>query len=163
MAVPKLRERKATNPGRSRPAGGGRPSLLARGRRFVAGISPERGALGVALLLAFLFTGFNMAKFPNYELDEGTYMGSAWSMFNEGKLSYYTYTYDHPVFGWFQVGAWAELVGGFLAFGTAIDTGRVLMLLVAVASTFLIFKTLRAATGRLRLRSSGRWSSPSRL
>ena len=53
----------------------------------------HRWALGVALFVAFAFTGFNIFKYPNYELDEGTYLGSAWSIFNEGKLSYYTYTY----------------------------------------------------------------------
>lgn len=165
MAISRTREkRRVAGPGRvpGNTRGGGRPPIHDRALRFLSRVSSERGALAVALLLAFLFTGFNMAKFPNYELDEGTYMGSAWSMFNEGQLSYYTYTYDHPVFGWFQVGAWAELVGGFLSFGTSIDTGRVLMLLVAVASTFLIFKILRVATRSVAAAFSGPSSSPSR-
>ena len=68
----------------------------------------ERLAIGTVLLVAALFTGFNMFRFPNYEPDEGTYMGSAWALFEHGNLSYYTYTYDHPPFGWFQIGAWAS-------------------------------------------------------
>ena len=65
----------------------------------------ERLAIGTVLLVAALFTGFNMFRFPNYQPDEGTYMGSAWALFEQGNLSYYTYTYDHPPFGWFQIGA----------------------------------------------------------
>jgi endoglucanase len=106
----------------------------------------ERLAIGTVLLVAALFTGFNMFRFPNYEPDEGTYMGSAWALFEQGNLSYYTYTYDHPPFGWFQIGAWAKLVGGFLAFGTSVNTGRALMLVVAVLSTLLIFLIVRRAT-----------------
>ena len=37
----------------------------------------ERLAIGTVLLVAALFTGFNIFRFPNYEPDEGTYMGSA--------------------------------------------------------------------------------------
>ena len=105
-------------------------------------------ALAVILLVSVLFTGFNMFNFPNYEQDEGTYMGSAWAMFEQGKLSNYTYTYDHPLLGWFQIGAFSELVGGFLAFGSSINTGRVFMLAVAVLSTLLVFSILRRASVR---------------
>lgn len=122
---------------------------LVRARRAVANAPLERKALVVLLLVAALFTGLNMFNFPNYELDEGTYLGSAWSMFEEGKLSYYTYTYDHPLLGWLQVGLWSELVGGFLTFGTAINTGRVLMLVVAVLSTLLVYAILRRMTDRV--------------
>ena len=108
----------------------------------------KRITLVAALALAALFTGLNMFHFPNYESDEGTYMGSAWAMFERGELSYYTYNYDHPFIGWFQIGTWAELVGGFLRFGTSINTGRVLMLLVAVLSTLLIFVIVQRGTGR---------------
>src|SRR5438045_19274 len=56
-------------------------------------------------------TGLNISGSPHYESDEGTYVASAWSMFKYGKLSYYTYNYDHPPFGWFVVGVWSTLVG----------------------------------------------------
>jgi endoglucanase len=109
----------------------------------------DRCALVAALLVAALFTGLNMFHYPQYESDEGTYMASAWAMFEQGDLSYYTYTYDHPVLGWFQIGVWTKLIGGFFSFGmSSVDTGRVLMLLVTVLSTLLIFLIVRQATGR---------------
>src|SRR5947209_19931726 len=109
----------------------------------------DRCALVAALLVAAVFTGFNMFHYPQYESDEGTYMASAWAMFEQGQLSYYTYTYDHPLLGWFQIGMWTKLVGGFFTFGmSSVDTGRLLMLLVTVLSTLLIFLIVRQATGR---------------
>src|SRR5918911_3712626 len=110
----------------------------------IIGIIPsqliERCALIAALLAAALFTGLNMFHYPPYESVEGTYMASAWAMFEQGELSYYTYTYDHPLLGWFQNGLWTKLIGGFFTFGaSSVDTGRVFMLLVAVLSTLLIF------------------------
>jgi endoglucanase len=146
----KLREGKKT-------AGPVRKALVQRSRAAAALTHMRRAvpaspfdslALAVALLVAALFTGYNMFRYPNYELDEGTYMGSAWAMFEQGKLSDYTYTYDHPLLGWLQIGAFSELVGGFLAFGSSINTGRVLMLAVAVLSTLLVFSILRRASGR---------------
>lgn len=75
-------------------------------------------------------------------------MGSAWAMFEQGKLYYYTYTYDHPFLGWLQIGAFSELVGGVMTFGTSVNTGRVLMLIIAVFSTLLVFLIVHRATGR---------------
>ena len=109
----------------------------------------ERLAIAAVLLVAALFTGTNMFRYPQYELDEGIYMGSAWAMFEQGALYYYTYTYDHPLLGWFQFGAFAELVGGFLTFGTSVNTGRVLMLFVAILSALLVYLIVRHATGRV--------------
>jgi endoglucanase len=122
-------------------------AALTRARRAVTALPFDGLALAAALLIAALFTGYNMFRYPNYELDEGTYMGTAWAMFEQGQLSNYTYTYDHPLLGWFQIGAFSELVGGFLAFGSSINTGRVLMLAVAVLSTLLVFSLLRRASG----------------
>lgn len=126
-------------------------SMTVRIRRIGRKIAPvllDRGALVATLLIAAVFTGLNILQFPHYESDEGTYMGSAWAMYEQGKLSYYTYNYDHPPFGWSQIGAWASLLGGFMAFGTSVNTGRVLMLIVAVLSALFIFLIVRRATGR---------------
>ncbi|MDP9425200.1 MAG: glycosyl hydrolase family 8, partial [Actinomycetota bacterium] len=109
----------------------------------------DRLAIAAVLLVAAFFTGKNMFRFPQYELDEGTYMGSAWAMFEQGKLYFYTYAYDHTLLGWFQVGAFAELVGGFLRFGTSVNTGRVLMLFVAILSALLVYLIVRRATGHV--------------
>ena len=130
-----------------------RTGVAARVRRVWVGraIAPmllDHGALVAALVIAAVFTGLNMLQFPHYESDEGTYMGSAWAMYEQGRLSYYTYNYDHPPLGWLQIGALASLFGGFRAFGTAVDTGRILMLLVTILSALLVFLIVRWATGR---------------
>lgn len=106
----------------------------------------EGAALLAVLAVAAWFTGHNMLHYPQYELDEGTYVGSAWSMFAKGTLFYYTYTYAHPPLGWFQIGLWAELTGGFDAFGLSINSGRVFMLLLTLLSTGLIFLIVRRGT-----------------
>ncbi len=130
----------------------GRTGLGEKLRRMGRG-SPsawaDRLAMVAVLLVTAFFTGNNMFRFPQYELDEGTYMGSAWAMFEQGKLYFYTYTYDHTLLSWFQVGAFAELVGGFLRFGTSVNTGRVLMLFVAILSALLVYLIVRHATGRI--------------
>jgi endoglucanase len=132
------------------------PALLRLGRVCEAWQPPRwlRDAsvvLAVALVVGVsaVVTGSNMFGSPHYESDEGTYVGSAWSMYNEGKLSYYTYNYDHPPLGWLVLGLWAKLLGGFLALGTSINTGRGLMLVVTVASALLILLIVRHVTGRL--------------
>ena len=109
----------------------------------------DRLAIVAVLLVAAFFTGTNMFRYPQYELDEGIYVGSAWAMFEQGALYYYTYTYDHPLLGWFQLGAFAKIVGGFLTFGTSVNTGRVLMLAVTVLSALLVYQLVRHATGRV--------------
>lgn len=133
------------------PAGDGGSRLQKAGRRLWS--TPyrllNRLALLAVLVVSGAFTGYNIFRFPNYELDEGTYMSSAWSLFEQGQLSYYTYTYDHPLLGWLQLGLWSKLVGGFLTFGSSIDTGRALMLLVAVASALLVFSIVRRVSGSI--------------
>ncbi|MGI8540106.1 MAG: glycosyl hydrolase family 8 [Rubrobacteraceae bacterium] len=121
-------------------------------RRFGRGAPAvwlNRLALAVVLLVAAIFTGTNMFRFPQYDLDEGIYMGSAWAMFEQGTLYYYTYTYDHTLLGWLQVGVFAKIVGGFFTFGTSVNTGRVLMLAVTVLSALLVYQIVRHATERV--------------
>lgn len=123
-------------------------SYRQRWRALAQSVLGVRLALVVVLVIAAVFTGYNMFNYPHYESDEGTYIGSAWAMFTHGTLSYYTYTYDHPPFGWFVLGAWSSLTGGFRAFGMSINSGRALMLVVTVVSTLLVFACVRRATGR---------------
>jgi endoglucanase len=99
-------------------------------------------------VIAAAFTGVNIFHFPHYESDEGTYMGSAWAMIKQGKLSYYTYNYDHPPLGWAIIGVWTMLMGGFTAFGAAVNAGRLLMLLTTVGSAVLLYLLVRRATGK---------------
>ena len=141
--------KRATGPGppgprRRRFGGAMRRAWGAAVRRPLDGL-----AIFAGLLIAAVFTGSNMFRFPQYELDEGTYVGSAWAMFEKGALYFYTYTYDHTLLGWFQVGLFSELVGGFSTFGTSVDTGRVLMLIATLVSTLMVYLIVRRASGRV--------------
>lgn len=92
------------------------------------------------LLISGLSHGYNMLNYPYYESDEGTYTSQAWSLLNGGTLAPYTYWYDHPPFGWIVISLWAKILpDGIFTFGTSIDTGRVLMLVIHLISTGLIF------------------------
>lgn len=144
----------STRPERAQRHAAGRPAIRLdaawdTARRWLARVTLSHLALAAALLVAVFFTGVNMLHYPQFESDEGTYMGSAWAMMTEDKLSYYTYTYDHPPLGWLQIGVWSELTGGFDAFGMSVDSGRALMLIVTVVSTLLVFLITQRATGRV--------------
>ena len=96
----------------------------------------------VGLLVAGIAHADNMFNYPQYGLDEGTYMASAWAI-THGMLFPYPYGYGHPPLGWIQIAAWVQAMGGFFAFGNAINTGRVLMLVFAIASTLLVYLIAR--------------------
>jgi len=98
--------------------------------------------LSLLFVAAFLH-GFNMFHFPYYEDDEGTYMSQAWAVANQGQLAYYTYWYDHAPLGWIQIAAWTMVTGGFHTFGPAVETGRVLMLVMQVGSTVIVYRIAR--------------------
>ena len=142
---------------RGEKRGGGRQQEVrerlvgtARRARGVVVRKPLEGlAILVALLVSAVFTGINMFSYPQYELDEGTYVGSAWAMFERGALYYYTYTYDHTPLGWFQVGLLSEFVGGFPRFGTTINTGRFFMLVATLLSTLMVYLIVRHASKRI--------------
>lgn len=86
---------------------------------------------------------WNLFEYPRYQADEGVYMSSAWSLAH-GAITPYTYTYGHPPLGWALIAAWCELTGGFFTFGTAINTGRVFMVVVyAVSAVFVYLIALR--------------------
>lgn len=106
----------------------------------IKNISLENKILFVLLLLSGLFHGYNMFHFPYYENDEGVYMSQAWSILKEGKLSPYTYWYDHAPLGWIFIALWAMLSGGFFTFGFSVNSGRVLMLIIHLLSIFFLFK-----------------------
>src|SRR2546423_11676462 len=125
---------------RQRPAGGAstQPVML------------ERFLLLISLLMGTLSHGYHLFLYPLYITDEGIYMEQAWSVLREAKLSPYTYFYDHAPAGWLFIGAWVTfLPHQFQTFGNAINTGRVLMLLVHLAGVFLLFQITRRLSGSL--------------
>lgn len=101
------------------------------------------------LVAAGLAHGINMQNFPYYETDEGTYMSQAWAVVHEGQLAPYTYWYDHAPLGWIQIAVWAVLTGGFHRFGTAVESGRVLMLLMQLGSTYTVYRIGRRVSGSI--------------
>ncbi|QBD79766.1 phospholipid carrier-dependent glycosyltransferase [Ktedonosporobacter rubrisoli] len=100
----------------------------------------------LGLLASLLAHGLNMFNAPRYEIDEGTYMASAWAILN-GQIANYPYGYGHPPLAWMQLAGLVQLVGGFFTFGNALNTGRVLMLVYAVGSTLLIYLLVRRLGG----------------
>jgi endo-1,4-beta-D-glucanase Y/4-amino-4-deoxy-L-arabinose transferase-like glycosyltransferase len=104
-------------------------------------------AIIAALLLVAVFAhGINFFDFPYYENDEAVYMSQAWAVSNQGELAPYTYWYDHAPAGWILIAIWAKLTGGYFTFGPAVNSGRVLMLLLSAVSTFLIYFITRQLT-----------------
>src|SRR6266446_374110 len=116
-------------------------------------VSTPQTVLTRVLLLGSLLTGaishgYHLFLYPLYITDEGIYMERAWSVLREGLFSPYTYYYDHAPAGWLVIASWVALLPHqFEAFGNAINTGRVLMLLVHVASTYLLFRCTRRLSG----------------
>src|SRR5260370_17111867 len=104
----------------------------------------ERFLLLVSLLTGAISHGYHLFLYPLYITDEGIYMQQAWSVLHEMRLSPYTYYYDHAPAGWLMLAGWVSILPHqFEAFGNAINTGRVLRLLVHIASTFFLFQIAR--------------------
>jgi 4-amino-4-deoxy-L-arabinose transferase-like glycosyltransferase len=100
----------------------------------------------IALIGSFIAHAINMFNFPRYELDEGTYMSSAWSILH-GMITPYAYGYGHPPLAWIQIAAWIQLTGGFFTFGNALNSGRVLMVFYATFSSLLVYLITRRLGG----------------
>jgi hypothetical protein len=97
-------------------------------------------ALTVALVLGIILVVqvINLFNFPAYTASEGNLMANAWSLLH-GHITQSVYTYDQPPLGWIQIAAWLELTGGASSFGNIINSGRVLMLVVALANSLLLY------------------------
>ncbi|MEA2662762.1 MAG: hypothetical protein QOH08_2334, partial [Chloroflexota bacterium] len=107
---------------------------------------PRRALLVVALvLIAAAPHALNMSAYPAFTIadDEGIYASQALAWLQTGAMSPYVYSYDHAPGGWIQLALFYVLTGGANAFGTPIDTGRVLMLLFHVGSALLLYRAAR--------------------
>ncbi len=80
----------------------------------------------------------NLFNYPAYGATEGTLMANAWSILH-GQVTPNVYTFDQPPIGWVQIAVWLQLTGGTASFGNAINSGRILMLVFAVASSLLLY------------------------
>jgi 4-amino-4-deoxy-L-arabinose transferase-like glycosyltransferase len=121
----------------------------------LAGAHTKPGLYGQVLLAFSLITGtlthgYHLFQYPLYITDEGIYMEQAWSVLREARLEPYTYFYDHAPAGWLLISGWVSILPfQFQTFGNAINTGRVLMLLIHIASIFLLFQLTYRFSGRL--------------
>jgi 4-amino-4-deoxy-L-arabinose transferase-like glycosyltransferase len=117
------------------------------------GTTAKAKGRNTALLLVALVTGavshgYHLFQYPLYITDEGVYMQRAWAVIREGTLSPYTYNYDHAPAGWLVLAGWVSLLPRqFETFGEALNSGRVLMLLVHIASTYFLFEVTRRLSG----------------
>jgi 4-amino-4-deoxy-L-arabinose transferase-like glycosyltransferase len=121
------------------------------GSRILASIRRDREAS--ALLLVALVSGaithaYHIFIYPLYVTDEGIYLERAWAVMRQGALSPYTYTYDHAPAGWLAIAAWISILPRqFQTFGSAENAGRVLMVLLHLASVFFLFQVTRRLSG----------------
>jgi len=104
------------------------------------------GTIFFIVLFSGVTHGINMFNYPYFENDEGTYLSQAWSLLAHAKLAPYTYWYDHAPGGWMFIALWTLLSGGFYTFGMSIHSGRVLMLLLHIASSLLLYFIARKYT-----------------
>ncbi|MCP9207036.1 glycosyltransferase family 39 protein [Streptomyces sp. NEAU-Y11] len=131
-----------------RPARRRRPRFSVERGWFPPLGSKGKAALVFSLLTGVLTHGYHLFRYPLYLTDEGIYMQRAWSLVRETSLSPYTYDYDHAPMGWITLAGWVfPLPSQFETFGNAINTGRFLMLLVHVASVYLLFEVTRRLSG----------------
>ncbi|MDN4474358.1 glycosyl hydrolase family 8 [Demequina sp. SYSU T00192] len=91
------------------------------------------------LVVSAVLHAWNMFGYPYFENDEATYLSRGWAFITEGQLDVNTYRYDHAPLGWMGIGGWLGATGGGALFGGMLEAGRVLMLLVHVANTFLVY------------------------
>jgi 4-amino-4-deoxy-L-arabinose transferase-like glycosyltransferase len=108
-------------------------------------------ALTFALVSGLITHGYHLFDYPLYSTDEGIYIERAWAIVREDRLSPQTYYYDHAPGGWIFIALWEFILPRhFETFGNPVNSGRVLMLLLHVASTFFLFEIARKFTrGRL--------------
>src|SRR5690348_4023161 len=113
-------------------------------------VLPRRVLLWAMLVLGALTHGYHLFVYPLYITDEGIYMEQAWSVIREGRLEPYTYFYDHAPAGWLLISGWVSVLPfQFQTFGNAINTGRVLMLILHIISIFLLFHVTYRFSGHL--------------
>lgn len=123
----------------------GRGGLKDRAYDLLLTLWGERALILGLVIIALVAHAFNMFHYPsiNRNEDEGIYMSQAWAVLREGTLSPYTYWYDHAPAGWILISGWLLLTGGPFAFGSAIDSGRVLMLVLHLGMVPLLYHLTR--------------------
>jgi 4-amino-4-deoxy-L-arabinose transferase-like glycosyltransferase len=120
--------------------------LFAQPRRLSLARAWEIAGILLILSAGILAHIYNMFNYPRYQGDEGVYTAAAWAVAH-GHIYPYTYTYGHPPLAWALIAAWCEAIGGFFTFGTAINTGRVFMIVIFTLSALLVYLITRRLAG----------------
>jgi endo-1,4-beta-D-glucanase Y len=123
----------------------GKASFRDRADAVLAGLWGERALVIGLIIIALVAHAFNMFHYPSITRneDEGIYMSQAWAVLREGRLTPYTYWYDHAPAGWIFIAGWMRATGGPHAFGTAVDSGRVFMLVLHLGMVPLLYLVAR--------------------
>ncbi|MGY2127703.1 ArnT family glycosyltransferase [Blastococcus sp. SYSU DS0617] len=115
-------------------------------------VTVERLMVGLGLVAIGVAHSVNLAGWPRYWDDEGTYYSQAWAVSNLGSLAPYTYWYDHPPAGWLQMAVvrWLPemLLGGNA--NSSLLAGRIMMVgytLVAALLVYLLARRVGLARG----------------
>jgi 4-amino-4-deoxy-L-arabinose transferase-like glycosyltransferase len=124
-----------------RPAEAGRRGSL---RHRLAAHRGSALVLVALLIVVGLAHGINFDGYPfRLNDDEGTYGAQAMAFLHEGKLSHYTYWYDHPPLGWMTIAGYAWLTGGFDRTATVVTMVREVMLVAHLVTSALLFVLMR--------------------
>jgi hypothetical protein len=115
-----------------------RSQLIVRSRWF------ERAMVATVLSVIGLVHAVDMNYDPQtWNVDAGTYMMQAWAVAALGRITPYSYTYDHAPGGWIQIGILARLFNGFGIFSSAIAFGNTVSLVYALATALLLYLLAR--------------------
>lgn len=109
----------------------------------------ERILVLALVLLGLVMQGLNMFHFPDITRygDEGIYAMQGWAVIKAHQLAFYTYFYDHSPVGWLLIAIWYLLTNGIHTFGNVIDSGRVLILLLNLATIPILYRLIRKLGG----------------
>ena len=111
---------------------------------------PGKVLLALALVSGLITHAYHLFDYPLWSTDEGIYMERAWAIVRIGKLSPQTYFYDHAPGGSILIAAWEYVLPRhFETFGNPVNSGRVLMLILHLASVFFLFEIARRLSGGL--------------
>lgn len=95
------------------------------------------------LLVVGVVTGYGLSRYPALNGDEGIYTAQAHAVMH-GALAPYTYTYDHPFFGWVQIAGFSSLAQALHLGGSlSVVNTRFVMLLLALVNVPLVYGIAR--------------------
>lgn len=103
----------------------------------------ERVVVGLGLMLIAVVYSLNLAGWPKYFDDEGTYYSQAWAVQHLGSLAPYTYWYDHPPVGWLQLALFTWLPDMVVKGNSDLLSGRIVMIGYALVSAALLYRLAR--------------------